>query len=145
MLNNRSTPLIKKSYSLKFDEIDFDQEKSDLKKLKFKERNSLDNLSNSLIEELNESNSSAKPGIKFTKSPFKIYQEKKVVGIGENIKQSIEIQCNLDEELTLKDSDLTEEELEIKAKNPSNYWKLIAERLRVELYENLQENMEVGS
>ena len=144
---NRSSDrlLVKKSYSLKFDEINLDTEKIELKKIKSKERNSLDNLSNSLIENLSESNSSsvsfneAKSSF-MVKSPFKIFEDKKLLNAGSN---DVEIQCDLDNENCLKDSDLNEEEMELKAKNPNNYWKLIAEKLRVDLYDNLQENMEV--
>ena len=136
----KTTPPIKKSYSLKFDEIDFEQNKSELKKIK--ERNSLDNLSNSIIDDFNESNSSFKGAQKsFSKTPFKIFEEKNLI---KNVSNNAEVQCNLDEEFFLKESDLTEEELEIKTKNPNNYWKIIAEKLRVDLYDNLQENMEVS-
>jgi hypothetical protein len=139
---NENKLLIKKSFSLKFDEIDYDKEKTELKKNK--ERSSLDNLSNNL-DELNESNSC--PGYSFkqsknnptSKSPFKIFEDKQLKS------NTIEIQCDLEDEFTLKDSDLTEEELEIKANNPNNYWKLIAEKLRVELYDCLQENLEVSN
>ena len=139
--NNENKILIKKSFSLKFDEIENDKEKSELKKIK--ERNSLDNLSN--LEEFAESNSCSGYSFKnlktsiSSKSPFKIFEEKKT----KNISNSIETQCDLDDEFCLKESDLTEDELEIKANNPNNFWRLIAEKLRVELFDSLEENVQV--
>ena len=57
---------------------------------------------------------------------------------------SIEIQCEIEDDNTYDQCEFTEEELEIKRKNPENYMKIIAQKIRVELHDQLEENKEVN-
>jgi hypothetical protein len=130
--NTKKSPTMKKSRSLRFN---IEDETNESKKLRNHGRNSFDN---SLIQAINESDEfNASFEFINNTTTCKIYQDKL------NIKNSIAIQCDFGNEADSIECLLTQEELEIKEKNPDSFWKLIAEKVRVELYEHLQENVEV--
>lgn len=130
--NTKKSPTMKKSRSLRFN---IEDETNDSKKLKNHGRSSFDN---SLIQALNESDEfNASFEFVNNTTTCKIYQERL------NNKTNIAVQCDLNNEIDSIEGLLTQEELEIKEKNPDNYWKIIAEKVRVELYDQLQENIEV--
>lgn len=139
--SNKKT--IKKSTSLRFNEIDENEESA--KKAKLSARNSLDNSLFIVHEDDEHANTSLLKG-----SAFQIYEDKDPKE-QQNTKpadkkkttESIEIQCEIEDDPSYDQCELTEEELEIKMKNPDNYMKLIAQKIRVELHEQLEENKEV--
>lgn len=143
--SNKKT--IKKSSSLRFNEIEENIEDS-AKKAKLSARNSLDNSLFAVHED--DEHGVDKSQLKSSASSFQIYEDN-----GSKQKQqkdsdtqtkgvSIEIQCEIEEDSTYDQCELTEEELEIKRNNPDNYMKIIAQKIRVELHDQLEENKEVN-
>ena len=78
--------------------------------------------------------------IVFFKEPFNLYG---TINSVYDITKNVKVQCDLYNESILQDCDLNEKELEIKNKNPFCYWKLIAEKLRVDLRDTIQKNRQI--
>jgi hypothetical protein len=56
----------------------------------------------------------------------------------------LESEINEDDELLLKELDLTEEQLKLKESNKQEFWKSVAETTRVDLQDLLDDNQEVN-
>ena len=144
--SNKKT--IKKSSSLRFNEIDENEDSA--KKAKLSARNSLDNSLFSVHEDDEQANNTSQ--LKSSASAFQIYEDKETqqkqqqqqVDKPKPQTSSIEIQCEIEDDNTYDQCEFTEEELEIKRKNPENYMKIIAQKIRVELHDQLEENKEVN-
>lgn len=65
-------------------------------------------------------------------------------------KKDAEVECNLENELSqddeflLKKINLTQEQIKLKAENQEAFWKSVAETLRSDLRDALDDNQEVG-
>ena len=145
--NTSNKKTIKKSSSLRFNEIDENNEES-AKRSKLSARNSFDSSSFIIHESDEHENSPGKQLLakSISTQSFLIYEDKQSTSDTSKEKKSmasIEIQCDIENEFD-DECELTHEEIEIKKKNPDNYMRTIAEKIRGELYENLQENMEVS-
>jgi hypothetical protein len=139
-----STPaprnLIKKSNSLKLSDFNDDGFSKIKEASKLRTSNSFDLSLNAPISEEIEEELSFIASTSFKKSAIKIFRDSSCD------KNDIEIQCDIENDLiqNLVDNEFTEDELLIKEKNPETFLRLIAEKLRAELFDHLQENMEVS-